>query len=130
MMLRCNLLLAIAVVCVGTVPATATEPGTWTITVAPYTGAIHTISVPAPGTASPILLDQNEATGLSEDAADREDSKDFPQVRPDSLHSVVHASAASDSEVRRVVDPAEYRRVYALIPFSRAEIRRLPRISP
>ena len=92
MMLRCNSLLAIVVLCAGAHQTTAAEPSAWTITVAPYTGAVRTISISAPGTSSPILLDQNASVGLSADVTDRGNSKDLPLVRPDSVGSLVHAS--------------------------------------
>ena len=125
-MLKFNALLAVTVLSVGTIQTTAAEPGAWTITIAPYAGAARTIFIPAPGTSAPILLDQNASAGLPGEATESSNSEDSPLVRPDDAGSVVHAAVASDSEARRVVDPAEYRRVYASIPFSRAEYDAYP----
>jgi|GEM_PF-3589232 hypothetical protein len=126
MMLRRNSLLAIAVMSVGTIQTTAAEPDGWTITVAPYTGAVRTIFIPPPAASAPILLDQNASAASPVDATARGNSDDSPLIRPDDAGSVVHASASSHGNAKSVVDPAEYRRVYASIPFSRAEYDAYP----
>lgn len=124
MMLQRNMLLAVTILIVSPPAVDAAEPGVWSITIQPSGAAPRSVSVPLVELqqAGPILLARNEAPDRPSSPPMPEEGNEtsVPAIR------VVPASAQQPSRstlssARGRVNPADYKRVYALIPFSRTE---------
>ena len=118
MMLRRDVLLAMIVLSAVARSTTAAEPAPWTVTITPQGGNARVISISGQDASPPILLAQHASTELPGKGVEPVNPGSRYRAQPDD--SVVSVSAV-DAAADRAVDHAEYRRVYASIPFSRTE---------